>query len=127
MSYLCLSREEAARVSAAQPDEAELAGAARCLAALADPTRLRVALVLASAGELCVGDTANLLGLPIKLVSHHVRSLAERGLATKQRDGKLIRYRLTEDARRLLEAAFSRELDPGLEVADQRAEKVTLP
>jgi DNA-binding transcriptional ArsR family regulator len=127
MNYLCLSSEDAARVSAAQPDEAELAGAARCLGALADPTRLRVALVLASAGELCVGDTANLLGVPIKLVSHHVRSLAERGLATRQRDGKLIRYRLTEDARRLLEAAFSCELAPGLEVADQRAEKVTLP
>ena len=57
-------------------------------------------MVLAGASELCVGDTAALLGLPIKLVSHHVRSLAERGLATKQRDGKLIRYQLTEEARR---------------------------
>ena len=73
-----------------------------------------------SAGELCVGDTANLLDLPIKLVSHHVRSLAERGLATKQRDGKLIRYRLTEDARVLLEAAFGREFALRLDAANQR-------
>jgi DNA-binding transcriptional ArsR family regulator len=43
-------------------------------------------------------------------VSHHVRALAERGLATKERDGKLIRYRLTEDAHRLLEAAFGRAI-----------------
>ena len=87
---------EAARLEAAQPAEQELDALAWRLGALADP-RLRVALVLASAGELCVGETAALLGLPIKLVSHHVRCLAERGLATKQLEGKLIRYRLTQD------------------------------
>jgi DNA-binding transcriptional ArsR family regulator len=125
MNFLCLTAEDAARLRAEQPGEGELAGVARCLGALADPTRLRVALVLASAGELCVGDTADLLGLPIKLVSHHVRSLAERGLATKQRDGKLVRYRLTADARRLLEAAFGREFS--LDVAEQRAAVTTLP
>ena len=127
MNYLCLTTEEAARVSAVQPGEAEMTGVARRLGALTDPTRMRVALVLASAGELCVGDTANLLDLPIKLVSHHVRSLAERGLATKQRDGKLIRYRLTEDARVLLEAAFGREFALGLDAANQRAGGATRP
>jgi DNA-binding transcriptional ArsR family regulator len=121
MNYLCLSAAEAARVSAAQPRHEELAGVAQCLGALADPTRLRVALVLASAGELCVGDTATLLDLPIKLVSHHVRALAERGLATKQRDGKLIRYRLTEQALRLLVTAFGRAFALGFDVAGQEA------
>jgi DNA-binding transcriptional ArsR family regulator len=117
MNYLCLTDEDATRVRAAQPAEGELLGAAWRLGALGDPTRLRVALVLATSGELCVGDTATLLGLPVKLVSHHVRALAERGLATKERDGKLIRYRLTGDARRLLEAAFGREFpaDVGVE------------
>ena len=61
MSYLCLTDEDAARVRAAQPAEGELVGAAWQLAALADPTRLRVAFVLATSGELCVGDTATLL------------------------------------------------------------------
>ena len=110
MSYLCLTDEDAARVRAAQPSEGELVGAAWQLAALSDPTRLRVALVLATYGDLSLGDTATLLDLPLKLVSHHVRALAERGLATKERDGKLIRYRLTEDAQRLLEAAFGRAI-----------------
>jgi ArsR family transcriptional regulator, lead/cadmium/zinc/bismuth-responsive transcriptional repressor len=127
MNFLCLTVEDAARLRAGQPGEDELAGAARSLAALADPTRLRVALVLASAGELCVGDTANLLDLPIKLVSHHVRSLAERGLATKQRDGKLVRYRLTDDAVRLLESAFGRRFSVGLEIAGQTAASASLP
>jgi DNA-binding transcriptional ArsR family regulator len=116
MNYLCLTAEDAARVEAAQPAMGELGGAAGRLAALADPTRLRVALVLATSGELCVGDTASLLDLPVKLVSHHVRALAGRGLATKERDGKLIRYRLTEDARRLLEAAFGREFPTQLDL-----------
>jgi DNA-binding transcriptional ArsR family regulator len=110
MNYLCLTDDDAARVRAAQPAKGDLVVAAWRLAALADPTRLRVALVLATSGELCVGDTATLLDLPVKLVSHHVRALAERGLATKERDGKLIRYRLTENARRLLEAAFTRDI-----------------
>ena len=126
MNYLCLTPAGAARLTAAQPGEGELADVARGLSALADPTRLRVALVLASAGELCVGDTATLLDLPIKLVSYHVRSLAERVLATKQRDGKLVQYRLTEDARTLLEAAFGREFSSRPAVADQRPPRTAL-
>ena len=121
MNYLCLTAEEAARVGAAQPTKRELAAAAWRLAALADPTRLRVAVVLATSGELCVGDTASLLELPVKLVSHHVRALAERGLATKERDGKLIRYRLTEEARRLLEAAFGREFPAHVDLHSRSA------
>ena len=101
----------------ALPAEGELDAAVRRLGAFSDPTRLRVAVVLAAASELCVGDTAALLGLPVKLVSHHVRSLAERGLATKHRDGKLIRYQLTDEARSLLEAALGRALPIRVEVA----------
>jgi DNA-binding transcriptional ArsR family regulator len=107
-NFLCLTPTQAARVDAATPSAAERELAVRRLGALSDPTRLRVALVLASTSELCVRDTATLLDLPIKLVSHHMRCLAERGLATKERDGKLIRYRLTDEARQILDAAFDR-------------------
>jgi DNA-binding transcriptional ArsR family regulator len=116
-NYLCLSDGQATRLRLALPADDELDGAVRRLGAFSDPTRLRVAMVLAAASELCVGDTAALLGLPVKLVSHHVRSLAERGLATKHRDGKLIRYQLTDEARRLLEAALGRDLPIRVEVA----------
>jgi DNA-binding transcriptional ArsR family regulator len=116
-NYLCLSAGQVARLRSALPADGELDGAVRRLGAFSDPTRLRVAMVLAAASELCVGDTAALLGLPVKLVSHHVRSLAERGLATKHRDGKLIRYQLTDEARLLLEAALGRALPIRVEVA----------
>lgn len=107
-SFLCLTAGQAAELQRTQPVEAEVESATRRLGALADPTRLRIAIVLATASELCVGDTATLLDLPVKLVSHHVRSLAERGMASKHRDGKLIRYRLNDEARSLLEAALDR-------------------
>ena len=116
-NYLCLSGEQATCLQTALPAESELDAAVRRLGAFSDPTRLRVGMVLAAASELCVGDTAALLGLPVKLVSHHVRSLAERGLATKHRDGKLIRYQLTDEARSLLEAALGRSLPIRVEVA----------
>jgi DNA-binding transcriptional ArsR family regulator len=106
VKYLCIDEQTAAAVRAGQPREAEAAEAARRLSGLGDPTRLRIALVLRAVGELCVGDTATLLGLPIALCSHHVRALAERGLAEKRRDGKLVRYRLTAEAEALLAAAL---------------------
>jgi ArsR family transcriptional regulator, lead/cadmium/zinc/bismuth-responsive transcriptional repressor len=116
-SFLCLRDDQAATLRGAQPSEEQLALAARRLGALADPTRLRVAVVLATASELCVGDTADLLDLPVKLVSHHVRTLAERGLATKHRDGKLVRYRLTDEARDLLASGLGQAVPVQVEVA----------
>lgn len=105
--FLCLSDTQADAIRARQPSDADLRIAARRLALLGDPTRIRIALVLHEAGELCVGDTAKLLGLNIALVSHHVRSLAANGLATKQRQGKLVRYRLTAPATDLLTVALT--------------------
>lgn len=105
--FLCLSHEQARAIRARQPDEDDLRAAARRLALLGDPTRIRIALVLRDAGELCVGDTANLLDLNIALVSHHVRALAANGLATKERQGKLIRYQLTAAAVELLSVAMA--------------------
>lgn len=105
--FLCLSDAQADAIRARQPSDSDLRVAARRLALLGDPTRIRIALVLHEAGELCVGDTAKLLGLNIALVSHHVRALAVAGLATKQRQGKLIRYRLTMPATDLLTVALT--------------------
>lgn len=42
-------------------------------AALADPTRLRLALALALGGELCVCDVAWISGHAENLASHHLR------------------------------------------------------
>jgi len=107
--YLCISEDQANAARAAQPAPKEIEDAARHFALLGDPTRVRIALVLREIGELCVGDTAKVLDLKISLVSHHVRAFATHDLAEKRRDGKLVRYRLTDAALELLDHAFQRQ------------------
>jgi ArsR family transcriptional regulator, arsenate/arsenite/antimonite-responsive transcriptional repressor len=63
----------------------------------ADPTRLRILNVLV-AGELCVSDIVELMGLPQPAVSRHLAYLRRSGLVAVTRDWKLGRYRLAEPA-----------------------------
>src|SRR5687768_13018659 len=65
-------------------------------AALGDPTRLRLLLAL-SAGELCVGDLALILGVSASAVSHQLRGLKTLRLVRPRRDGKMILYSLDDD------------------------------
>jgi ArsR family transcriptional regulator, arsenate/arsenite/antimonite-responsive transcriptional repressor len=61
----------------------------------ADPTRIRI-LNLLVAGELCVCDLVQLLGLPQSTVSRHLRYLHRAGLVEVVRDWKFAHYRLAE-------------------------------
>jgi len=61
----------------------------------ADPTRLRILNVLA-AGELCVGDIVDVLGLPQPTVSRHLAYLRRTGLAEATREWNVARYRLSD-------------------------------
>ena len=65
--------------------------------ALGDETRLRVLETLA-AGERCVGDLMDALGLGQSLVSHHLRTLRDAGLVTVRRDGRWAYYGIAEPA-----------------------------
>lgn len=100
---LCLDLPHAEQVRARLAGETGLAPAAERAKALADPSRLRVALALAAGGEMCVCDLAWVCGFSQNLVSHHVRALRNAGLAASRRDGKLVMYQLTPPAHALLE------------------------
>lgn len=110
---LCLDLEVAERVRGALLDEAAARHPAARAAALADPTRLRIAAALAAAQELCVCDLAWISGRSDKLVSHHLRMLRGSGLAESRRSGKIVFYRLTAVGRELLGAALAHEHAPG--------------
>ena len=84
---------------------------ARAAKALADPTRLGVALALRDGERACVCDLAWVMGRDEKLISHHVRVLKAAGLARSERDGKMVMYELTPAGRRLL-SAVARDRDP---------------
>jgi len=61
----------------------------RIFAALADPTRLRI-LMLLRAMELSVGEIAQVLGQSQPRVSRHVRILIEAGLAERRKEGSWV-------------------------------------
>jgi ArsR family transcriptional regulator, arsenate/arsenite/antimonite-responsive transcriptional repressor len=67
---------------------------ARQFAALADPVRLRLVSLLATAdgGAVCACDLVEPVGKSQPTVSHHLRVLVEAGLATSERRGRNIWY-----------------------------------
>lgn len=103
---LCLDLPRAERLRKDAPALEVLELAASRAKALADPTRLAVAVALAGGGELCVCDLAWVVGREDKLVSHHVRALRSAGLVTSRRDGKMVMYELTPDGTSLLGAVM---------------------
>jgi len=105
---LCLDLDVAERLRSSQPSEDLIRAGANQAWALGDPTRLRVALALAEAEELCVCDLAWIVGRAQNLVSHHLRALREAGLAVSRRDGKMALYELTSDGRALVASLVPR-------------------
>jgi ArsR family transcriptional regulator len=67
--------------------------------ALADPVRLRVLSILASApqGEVCVCDFVKPLGKSQPTVSHHLKILSDAGLVHGDRRGKWVWYSLDRE------------------------------
>lgn len=78
-----MSREESERSAA-------------LLKAVADPVRLRLlsAIRATDAGEACVCDLTELVGLAQPTVSHHLKVLVEAGLLERERRGTWAWFRL---------------------------------
>ena len=85
-------------------DDARIAATAVRAKALADPTRLTIAVALREGGELCVCDLAWITGRAENLVGHHLRALRDAGLASSRREHKVVFYTLTDGGRQLLDA-----------------------
>lgn len=73
-----------------------LASAVGVLKAVAEPTRLRV-LVLLSRGELNVKDLTRVLGQSQPRISRHLKLLAEAGLVERAPEGSWVYFRLAEE------------------------------
>src|SRR5436190_6022901 len=65
------------------------------LKAIAEPTRLRLVVLLAS-GELNVKDLTGILGQSQPRISRHLRLLAEAGLVERAPEGSWVYFRLAE-------------------------------
>lgn len=65
------------------------------LAALADPTRLRI-LNLLNGREVCVCYFVEILKLPQPKISRHLAYLRRAGIVSARREGKWMHYRITK-------------------------------
>jgi ArsR family transcriptional regulator len=85
-------------------DEASVVAAA--FAALADPVRLRLFSMIASAGEICSCDMQAPLGKSQPTISHHTKVLAEAGLITGEKRGRWVYWQVTAGRLELLRAVL---------------------
>ncbi len=69
--------------------------------ALSDPTRLRLTVLLAMHGEVCVCVMAEALDEPDFKISRHLRVLRSAGIVEARREGTWMHYRLAEPRTRL--------------------------
>ncbi len=63
---------------------------------LANDTRLRMLHALARAGEMCVSEMSDLLGMKPQAISNQLIRLADRGIVGSRRNGNNIYYRIVD-------------------------------
>ena len=63
---------------------------------LANNTRLRMLHALARAGQLCVGELADQLGMKPQAVSNQLQRLADRSIVEARREGLQILYSIVD-------------------------------
>ncbi len=87
------------------PDAAALA---RQFAALADPVRLRLVSLLATAedGAICVCDLVEPVGRSQPTVSHHLSLLVDAGLLAREKRGKWAWFRVVPERLAVLREAL---------------------
>jgi ArsR family transcriptional regulator len=80
-------------------DEEAAADLAAVFKVLADPARLRLLSMVASAsaGEVCACDLVAPLGRSQPTVSHHLSLLVDAGLLTREKRGRWAWYRVDPD------------------------------
>lgn len=97
------------------------------LKVLAHPVRLRI-LALLHAGELCVCEVAEVLGLAPSTVSEHLTGLRRTGLVRERKVGRWVHVALSDEAavRPLLEALWPLMAGAEAELSHDRAQALAL-
>jgi ArsR family transcriptional regulator len=95
-------------VTARPLDEAAAVELAGVLKALADPVRLRLVSIVASApaGEICACELPGLLDRSQPTISHHLGQLVRAGLIDREQRGKWAWFRIRPEGFAALRAAL---------------------
>ncbi|HLI59068.1 MAG TPA: metalloregulator ArsR/SmtB family transcription factor [Solirubrobacteraceae bacterium] len=81
-------------MDALSPELAELI--ARRFAVLSDPVRVRMLDAMHTAGELSVGELADVLGASHANVSKHLQLMLAERLVSRRREGARVYYRISD-------------------------------
>jgi len=63
---------------------------------VADPTRLKIIILLKKHDEMCVSDLAEIIGVSISAISHQLKNLEKCGIVENQKMGKIVCYSLVD-------------------------------
>lgn len=77
--------------------ESEIRDAVAVFKSLSDPTRLKIISVLIKDSNICVSDIAEVLGMSVSRVSHHLGILEKLGFAEQRQEGKQVYYTIHDD------------------------------
>jgi DNA-binding transcriptional ArsR family regulator len=80
----------------------EAASLADLFKLVSDPNRVRILYALLEAGEMCVCDLAEAVGMADSSVSHALRLLRTAAVVRTRREGRMIFYSLADSHVRLL-------------------------
>jgi ArsR family transcriptional regulator, arsenate/arsenite/antimonite-responsive transcriptional repressor len=94
-------------------DEHDAVELAAVLKALADPVRLRLVSMIASAptGEVCACDLATPLGRSQPTISHHLSQLVAAGILDREQRGRWAWFRVRPDGIAAVRAALAPAID----------------
>lgn len=79
------------QIRQALPQEEKMEAIGRIFQALSDPTRWKIILTLTK-HELCVADLAEILGVSLSGILHHLKGLRDNRIVKFRRDGNTIYY-----------------------------------
>jgi ArsR family transcriptional regulator len=88
-------------------DERDAEQLAHGFAALADPVRLRLLSMIATADEVCSCNLLEPLGKAQPTVSHHTKALSDAGLITGEKRGRWVYWRVVPERLDALRAALA--------------------
>ncbi len=91
--------------------------------ALSEPVRVRIMYLLLEAGELCVCDLVDTLGVSQSVVSRHLAYLRNHGLVATRREGVWIYYRPVEGC---CSALFEHIRESGAECLELKTDVIRL-
>lgn len=93
MSTLCPSREIHVDKERYRKFAEEVSGLSELFRVVSDETRTKIVFLLSNA-DLCTCDLAEILGLTLPTISHHLKLLRSFRLVTSRREGKSVLYSL---------------------------------